>query len=107
MKCWVLIVLLVVNIPIVSLDKIYIEPDEQNIYFLDCTRVNGSNEIISRRKEPLDIQIKRIVNNLPSKKIIIADDVVFSGSVLKNIINRFKLYGVEDVGVIASISSYD
>ena len=107
MKCWVLIVLLVVNIPIVSLDKIYIEPDEQNIYFLDCTRVNGSNEIISRKKEPLDIQIKRIVSNLPSKKIIIADDVVFSGSVLKNIINRFKLYGVEVVGVIASISSYD
>lgn len=99
--------LLVVNIPIVTLDKIYLEPDEENIYFLDCTRVNGTNEIISRKKESLDSQIERISKVLPSKEIILADDVVFSGSVLKNIIKRFREYGIQVVGIIASICSYN
>ena len=93
------------NIPIVTLDKIYIKPDEKNIYFLDCTRVNGSNEIISRKEENLDDQIIRIVSNLEKKEIILADDVVFSGSVLKEIIRRFKTLGVKTVGIIASITT--
>lgn len=99
--------LLVVNIPIVSLDKIYLEPDEQYIYFLDCTRVNGTNEIISRKSESLDSQIKRITEVLPSKEIILADDVVFSGSVLRSIIKRFSDYGIKVVGIISSICSYE
>ena len=93
------------NIPIVTLDKIYIEPDEENIYFLDCTRVNGTNEIISRKMESLDLQVKRIAGGLTCKEIILADDVVFSGSVLKNIINRFSSLGIRVVGVISSICS--
>lgn len=99
--------LLVVNIPIVTLDKIYLEPDEQYIYFLDCTRVNGTNEIISRKSESLDSQIKRITEVLPSKEIILADDVVFSGSVLRSIIKRFRDYGIKVVGIISSICSYE
>ena len=78
-----------VNIPIVTLDKIYIKPDEENIYFLDCTRVNQTNEIVPRTKKSLDYQINNIVNNLNTNKIILADDVVFSGNVLKNIIRKF------------------
>ena len=99
--------LLVVNIPIVTLDKIYLEPDEQYIFFLDCTRVNGTNEIVSRKSESLDSQIKRITEVLPSKEIILADDVVFSGSVLRSIIKRFSDYGIKVVGIISSICSYD
>lgn len=99
--------LLVVNIPIVTLDKIYLEPDEKNIYFLDCTRVNGTNEIISRKSESLDSQIKRITEVLSSKEIILADDVVFSGSVLRSIIKRFSDYGIKVVGIISSICSYE
>ena len=95
------------NIPIVSLDKIYINPDEKNIYFLDCTRVSGSNTIISRKNETLDEQINRIAKNIRSKKIILADDVIFSGSVLRNIIYRFKKLGIDVVGVISSICSSD
>lgn len=95
------------NIPIITLDKIYLETDEKNIYFLDCTRVNGTNEIISRKREDLDSQIRRIVNVLPSKEIILADDVVFSGSVLRNIIKRFNEFGIQVVGVISSICSYE
>lgn len=92
-----------VNIPIVTLDKIYINPDEKNIYFLDCTRINGSNKIIARRGELLELQILRISKCLKTKEIILADDVVFSGSVLKNIINLFNKYGIKVVGIIASI----
>ena len=99
--------LLVVNIPIVTLDKIYLKLDENNIYFLDCTRVNGTNEIISRKSESLDSQIKRIAKALPGKEIILADDVVFSGSVLRNIIKRFSDYGIQVVGIISSVCSYE
>ena len=99
--------LLVVNIPIVTLDKIYLDPDEQYIFFLDCTRVNGTNEIVSRKSESLDSQIKRITKVLPSKEIILADDVVFSGSVLRSIIKRFSDYGIKVVGIISSICSYE
>lgn len=90
------------NIPIVTLDKIYIKPDQKNIYFLDCTRINNSNEIVPRKKERLDIQIKTL-SNLLNKEIILADDVVFSGNVLKNIINRFNAFGIKVVGIISSI----
>lgn len=98
------------SIPIVTLDKIFISPNEKDIYFLDCTRINGTNEIISRKSEALDSQIIRLSNKLIDKEIILADDVVFSGSVLKNIINRFNKLEIQVVGVITSIctnESYD
>ena len=91
------------NIPIVTLDKIYITPDEKNIYFLDCTRINGTNGIISRKNESLDSQIIRLSKTLSSKEILLADDVVFSGSVLKNIINRFNMLEIKVIGIITSI----
>lgn len=94
-------------IPIVSLDKIYINPDDENIYFLDCTRIADKNSLISRRGYKLDVQIRDLSNKLKKRDVILADDVVFSGSVLKNIINMFNLYGINVVGVIASICMKD
>ena len=96
-----------VGIPIVTLDKIYIKPDEENIYFLDCTRISGTNDIVSRKSESLNLQFERLGKVLKDKKIILADDVVFSGSVLKNIINRFNNLGIETIEIIASICSND
>ncbi len=93
--------------PIVTLDKIYITPDEKNIFFLDCTRVSGTNEIVARKGESLEDQIKRIALSLPIKEIIIADDVVFSGQVLTTIIEKFKNYGIKVIGIVAGISAYD
>lgn len=93
------------SIPIVTLDKIYITPDETNIYFLDCTRLSGTDKIISRKQETLEEQIKRISENLQTKKIILADDVVFSGNVLRKIINLFNNYNIEVIKIISSISS--
>ena len=94
-----------VGIPIVTLDKIYIKPDEENIYFLDCTRISETYEIVSRKSESLDLQIERLSKVFKNKKILLADDVVFSGSVLKNIIKRFNKLGIEIIGIIASICS--
>jgi len=92
-----------VNIPIVTLDKIYILPDEDNISFLDCTRISGSNEIVSRKNENLDQQLLRLSQKLRGKEVILADDVIFSGSVLRKIISRFNDRGVKVVGVVSSI----
>ncbi len=91
------------NIPIVTLDKIYISPDNKNIYFLDCTRVNGSKELIARNSDSVDVQVENIVKSLNTNKIVLADDVVFTGSALRKIISKFKKYDVEVVGVISSI----
>ena len=105
------------GIPIVSLDKIYLSCDEENIIFLDCTRLDGSKSLVSR-SNPDDVnsvinQIFSISENLKKKgqfKIFLADDVVFSGSVLRTISSLFKSYGIEVVGIKSAIStksSYD
>ena len=63
--------------PIISLDQIYIEPNN-NIVFLDCTRLDGSSELVSRNN-PNDLnsverQIRLIASSLQEKTIVIADD---------------------------------
>ena len=92
------------SIPIVTLDKIYINPDEENVYFLDCTRVSGSKELISRGKEKFRDQIIRIARTIKSNKIVLADDVVFSGEALRKVISLFEVCGIEVVGIISSIA---
>ena len=64
-----LIIWFVVGIPIVTLDKIYIKPDEENIYFLDCTRISETDEIVSRKSESLDLQIERLSKVFKNKKL--------------------------------------
>jgi lipopolysaccharide biosynthesis glycosyltransferase len=94
------------------MDQIYINCDERNIYSLDVTRLTGSKEMVSRR-DPLDKdgvrkQVERISNTLKSNKqdkIILLDDVIFSGSVIDYISNLFNEYGINVVGASAAISS--
>lgn len=100
--------------PIVSLDRIYLKIDGTNIIFLDCTRLNNSKELVSRQEpnkdNSLDNQIKSISNYLLSinrTNIVLADDVVFTGSVLKTIIEKFKQYGIDVIGIRSCISSYE
>jgi len=93
-----------VNIPIVTLDKIFVQPDEKNIYFLDCTRINNSNEIVGRKNQNIDKQIENLAKVLPNK-IILMDDVIFSGNVIRYIIERFYIKRIEVVSVYSSICS--
>lgn len=53
------------------------------------------------------MQILRLSKTIKGNKIIIADDVVFSGNVLKKIINKFYYLGIHVVGVISSICTCD
>ena len=92
------------------MDKIYIQPDEQNIFYLGCTRIDQVDEIKGRSEETVEEQIKKISQKIKLKQIVLADDVVFSGSVLRKIIELFKQEGIEVVKIISCIStrkSYD
>lgn len=55
----------------------------------------------------MENQIKYLASILKSREIILADDVVFTGSVLRKIISMFSLYGVKVVGVVSSISTQE
>ena len=35
------------------MDRIYLNTDEENIYFLDCTRLDGNSDLVTRNN-PLD-----------------------------------------------------
>lgn len=95
------------DLPIISLDKVYSYCDEKNMMFLDCTRMSGNDELVSRNdvnnKFSVKNQINKISANLKSNKIILLDDVVFSGNVLKKIIKEFEQNNVEVVGIVSGI----
>lgn len=102
------------NISIVSLDKIYLDEEtniEQDVYFIDCTRISGSQELVPRGGNnaiPVSKQIEMISKRLKEKNqtdILLFDDVVFSGNVLKNIINQFKQNNITVQGIRACIST--
>lgn len=102
------------NVPIVSLDRVYLDEDAsiyKDIYFIDCTRINNSKELVPRKENnpiPVSKQIEIISKKLKEKKqtnIFLFDDVVFSGNVLKNIINQFQHNNISVKGIRACIST--
>ncbi len=101
-------------IPIVSMDEIYIDCDEKNIFALDCTRMTGQKKLVSRLN-PLDVngvskQIERLANIFKRRdcnEVILVDDVVFSGSVISQISALFEEEDVKVVGVVTAISTED
>lgn len=98
---------------IVSLDEIYYKGGP-NSYFIDCTRLDGSKKLVTR-KNPTDTQsLERQVRNISDevkrqgkRGVILADDVVFSGNVLRTLTEEFNKNGTEILGVRASISTED
>lgn len=99
------------------MDQIYLTCDEENIIFLDCTRLDGSKKLVSRNN-PDDtnnvsnqvFEISKKLLRLGKNKIFLVDDVVFSGSVLRTISLLFKSNGIDVVGIKSAIttkSSYD
>lgn len=76
--------------------------------------MDNSTELVSRKlpndKYNVEAQIHRLAylfKRLGIKEIVLADDVVFSGSVLKTIINEFKACNINVVGIRSCISSYE
>ena len=100
--------------PIVSLDKIYLTIDNEFIYFLDCTRLNGNKNLVARQNMndlySVDNQIKTLSNYFKSLNItdiVIADDVLFSGTVLREVIKKFKENNINVIGIRCCISSIE
>lgn len=83
---------------VISLDRNYIrsedieEKNSEKLIFLDCTRIEGSNELTNRPGTlTLEEQFKKIAENLPKRaNIAIADDVLFSGNTIKIIMEKIK-----------------
>lgn len=102
------------GIPIVSLDRVYLDSDGDDIIFLDCTRLNGVKDLVSRLN-PNDLDnVTRQISTISKKlkdnnntSIVLADDVVFSGTVLKSVIGKFKEEGIDVVGVRCCVSTED
>ncbi len=98
--------------PIISLDKVYLKPDK-NVFFLDCTRLDGSNKIVSRNNPDVSLDVNINIKNLACyfkkigiSEIILFDDVVFSGGVLQTIIEEFNKYQIQVIGIRSLISTY-
>lgn len=101
-------------LPIVSMDEIYVDCDNKYVFSLDCTRMTGQKQLISRFN-PLDKngvfkqveKLAKIFKRCDVNEIILADDVVFSGSVIKQISDLFREEDVNVVGVVTAISTED
>ena len=102
------------KLPIVTLDAIYLKPNNESIYFLDCTRLDIENNLVARNNmnDPYNVetQISKLSNLFKlqnQKEIIIADDVIYSGSVIEKITTLFNKYGIKVVSIIAAISTIE
>ena len=99
-------------LPIVSMDEIYVDCDNKTIFSLDCTRMTGQKKLVSRLN-PLDVngvanqveKLSKLFKRCDANEIILADDVVYSGSVIDQISQLFSEEDVNVVGVVAAISS--
>jgi len=76
--------------------------------------MDGSKELVSRRlpndKYSVISQIHRLCflfRKLNIKEIVLLDDVVFTGSVLKKIINEFNACNIKVIGIRSAISTRD
>lgn len=94
-----------------SLDKIYYRQREKD-FFLDCTRLDKSKDLVSRKDpndlESVDKQIKEISEKLKQAgngEVVLVDDVVFSGNVLRSIISKFESNGIKVIGIRSAIST--
>lgn len=100
------------KLPIVTLDTIYLRPDNTSIYFLDCTRLDKENSLVARKdmNNPYSvntqiIQLAKLFKLQRQTEIVIADDVIYSGSVIQKVINLFNEQGIKVKAIISAITT--
>lgn len=105
-----------INKVIVSLDNIYLNKKIGNkVIFLDCTRLqksDGSIDLVSRKYpnnpyyvlKQIDV-ISNILKDNNQNEIYLMDDVIFSGEVIKKIVNLFNLKDIKVIGIISPITT--
>lgn len=85
--------------------------ERTDILFLDCTRLDGSKKLVSRKNAnsfmDVEEQIKRISKILKvqgTREIVLVDDVIFTGTVLRTIKELFSKNGIQVIGIRGAIS---
>jgi hypothetical protein len=98
------------TIPVVSLDRVYVAPNQKNLVgFLDASRTvdqDLNDQGLGTRVLWLtvDRQIGQLSQRLSGRTIALVDDVIFAGQTLRQIINKFKQWGVTVETVFAGIA---
>ena len=97
------------DMPIVSLDRIYVDKEDKNIVgFLDTTRSVDTNlnstGLVSRNTVSIDAQIKNLSGQYSGQTIALIDDVIFGGNTMIELIDKFQNQGVTVSRVIAGIA---
>lgn len=85
--------------------------ERTDILFLDCTRLDGSKKLVSRKNAnsfmDVEEQIKRLSEILKlqgTREIVLVDDVIFTGTVLRTIKELFSKNGIQVIGIRGAIS---
>ncbi len=79
--------------------------------FLDCTRLDGSKKLVSRKNSnsfmDVEDQVKSISDFLKlqgQQEIVLVDDVIFTGTVLRTLTKLFQENGIQVIGIRGAIS---
>ncbi len=98
------------SVPVVSLDRAYISPKQSNLIgFLDVTRTVDSNlnntGLGSRALEiTLERQIGQLATKQTGKVIALADDVIFEGRTMLQLVQKLRSKGVAVDAIYSGIT---
>lgn len=84
---------------------------KNGIFFLDCTRLDGSKKLVSRNNANSLMNVEKQVKEISEvlrfqgqREIVLVDDVIFTGTVLRTLRDLFQKNGIDVIGVRGSIS---
>lgn len=98
------------SVPVVSLDRAYINPKQSKLVgFLDATRTVDSNlNSTGLGSRALEITLERQIGQLAAKQsgkaIALADDVIFEGKTMLQLVQKLRNKGVAVDAILAGIS---
>ncbi len=103
---------LIINspVPVVSLDRAYVNPKQSKLLgFLDATRTVDTNlNSTGLGSRGLEITLERQIGQLAAKQsgktIALADDVIFEGKTMLQLVQKFRNKGVVVDSVLAGIA---
>lgn len=103
--------------PLVSLDRIYLFNNPNVCEYLDASRIttNGKTQMVLRNNQynysSLDEEIATLADRIKagcnSAEIVIADDILFSGECMLDIVKRFERQQVFICGAICALATKD
>ncbi len=101
------------SVPVVSLDRAYVNPQQINLAgFLDATRtvdsrLNSTGLGSRARKISLERQIGQLALQQKGKSMALADDVIFEGKTMLQLVQKFRSKGIPINTVYSGITIKD